>query len=97
MALAVTSFAGGPYLTLMPVFAEEVLGAGPQGYGGLMTAVGAGALCGAFVMHRLTGEVLRMAPAVAAMTFGVAIVAAGAGASGAGRPAGSSRKRWVSG
>ncbi len=75
MALAVTSFAGGPYLTLMPVFAEEVLGAGPQGYGGLMTAVGAGALCGAFVMHRLTGEVLRMAPAVAAMTFGVAIVA----------------------
>lgn len=75
LALALTSFAGGPYLTLMPVFAEQVLGTDSRGYGLLMTTVGAGALCGAFVMSRLGRDALKAAPSVAAITFGVALMA----------------------
>ncbi len=71
LALAVSSFAGGPYLTLMPVFAEQVLGAGATGYGVLMTTVGAGALFGALMMSRLSGERLQRAPEMAAIGFGV--------------------------
>ena len=59
LALAVSSFAGGPYLTMMPVFAREVLGADADGYGLLMTTVGAGALCGALAMGRLRPGCLR--------------------------------------
>lgn len=71
LALAVTSFAGGPYLTLMPVFSEQVLGTDSAGYGLLMTTVGAGALLGAFAMSRLSGERLRQAPELAAISFGL--------------------------
>ncbi len=71
LALAITSFAGGPYLTLMPVFAEDVLKSGSEGYGMLMTAVGAGALFGAFAMSRLSDGQLRRAPEVAAISFGL--------------------------
>lgn len=74
LALALTSFAGGPYLTLMPVFAEQVLGADSRGYGLLMTMVGAGALCGAFVMGRMRQGALKAAPSVAAVGFGLALV-----------------------
>ena len=71
LALAITSFAGGPYLTLMPVFAEQVLGTNSAGYGMLMTAVGAGALFGALAMSRLSGAALRQAPELAAIGFGL--------------------------
>jgi predicted MFS family arabinose efflux permease len=71
LALAVTSFAGGPYLTLMPVFSEQVLGTDSAGYGLLMTTVGAGALMGAFAMSRLSGARLRQAPEMAAVSFGL--------------------------
>ena len=75
LALAVSSFAGGPYLTMMPVFSSQVLGAGPGGYGLMMTMVGAGALCGAFMMSRLTADILARAPSVAAIGFGLALIA----------------------
>lgn len=75
LALAVSSFAGGPYLTLMPVFVEQVLGSDSAGYGLLMTTVGAGALLGALAMSRLSGERLRKAPEVAAIGFGVWMMA----------------------
>lgn len=75
LALAVSSFAGGPYLTMMPVFAREVLGADADGYGLLMTTVGAGALCGALAMGRLRPDLLAKAPSVAAIGFGIFLVA----------------------
>lgn len=75
LALAVTSFAGGPYLTLMPVFAEQVLGTDSAGYGMLMTTVGAGALFGALAMSRLSGAKLRQAPEIAAISFGLWVTA----------------------
>lgn len=74
LALALTSFAGGPYLTLMPVFAEQVLGVDSRGYGLLMTTVGVGALCGAFVMGRMRSDILKAAPSIAAVGFGIALI-----------------------
>ncbi len=47
---AVFSIGGVPYLTLMPVFARDVLGLGPSGYGTLLTFVGVGALTGALAL-----------------------------------------------
>ena len=44
---AVFSILGVPYLTLMPVFARDVLGLDASGYGTLLTFVGVGALAGA--------------------------------------------------
>ncbi len=75
LALALSSFAGGPYLTMMPVFAREVLGGDADTYGLLMTGVGMGALGGAFVMGRLRGRMLSLAPTLAAMGFGICLVA----------------------
>lgn len=45
--VAVFSFLTLPYLTLMPVFTEDVLMTGAQGLGFLMSAVGVGAVAGA--------------------------------------------------
>ncbi len=45
--VALSSFLTLPYIVLMPVFAEDVLRVGSDGYGFLMTAVGGGAILGA--------------------------------------------------
>ncbi|MFB0546505.1 MAG: MFS transporter, partial [Anaerolineae bacterium] len=45
--VAVSSFFTLPYIALMPVFARDVLQAGPEGLGFLMTGVGIGAIAGA--------------------------------------------------
>jgi MFS family permease len=45
--VAISSFLTLPYVTLMPIFARDVLLSGPEGLGFLMTAVGAGAIVGA--------------------------------------------------
>lgn len=45
--VAVSSFFTLPYIALMPVFARDVLQAGPEGFGFLMTGVGIGAITGA--------------------------------------------------
>ncbi len=74
IALAVSSFAGGPYLTLMPVFASEVLGESSREYGFLMTAVGAGALLGAVAMSMLSVKRLAHAPVWAACLFGAGLI-----------------------
>jgi predicted MFS family arabinose efflux permease len=50
---------GTPYLTLMPVVARDQLGLGPDGYGGLLTAVGSGGLAGALF---LAGPGSRLPP-----------------------------------
>jgi len=48
--VAVSSFFTLPYIILMPVFARDVLEAGPEGLGFLMTAVGIGAISGALLV-----------------------------------------------
>src|SRR5690606_9721548 len=56
---AVFSICGVPYLTLMPVFAREVLGLDASGYGALLAAVGVGALVGALSLASLASRVSR--------------------------------------
>jgi MFS family permease len=53
--IAIVSFAGLPYLVLMPIFADRILHAGPEGLGILMCANGLGALGGALLMATRTG------------------------------------------
>lgn len=54
LLIAVISFAGMPYTVLMPIFADRILHAGPQGLGLLMGATGVGALGGALLLASRT-------------------------------------------
>lgn len=54
--VAISSFFTLPYVTLMPVFAEEVLDVGAEGLGFLMAAVGAGAVVGALAVANVRAE-----------------------------------------
>ena len=54
MALAlIPSVIAMPYNALMPIFAEDVLHVGPEGYGALLSAAGFGAFVGTFVVATL--------------------------------------------
>lgn len=54
---ALLSVFGFPFLPLMPVFARDVLHTGPGGYGGLMVAVGVGAMLGALALAAFSSRV----------------------------------------
>ncbi|HEY0971434.1 MAG TPA: MFS transporter [Gemmatimonadales bacterium] len=56
---AVYSVFGLPYLTLMPVFARDVLGLGASGYGALLSFVGVGAITGALSLAAVGRRVRR--------------------------------------
>jgi MFS family permease len=56
LLLGVTAGIGFQYVLLLPVYARDILHAGPRAYGLLVTAFGAGALLGAV---RLTGRSAR--------------------------------------
>ncbi|MBI3535406.1 MAG: MFS transporter [Deltaproteobacteria bacterium] len=45
--MGIVNLVGVPYMVLMPIFADHILGAGPSGLGILMSMAGAGALLGA--------------------------------------------------
>jgi MFS family permease len=72
---ALVSLFGFPYLTLMPVFARDVLHVDARGYGLLMAAVGGGAVLGALSVAlfgaRVTKGRLQTAGGIA---FGMALV-----------------------
>jgi MFS family permease len=77
--IAVYSIFGFMYLTMMPVFAREVLHTGASGYGLLLTFVGAGALTGALSLATVGGRIRRgklfsiSAYAFAALTIAFAL------------------------
>jgi MFS family permease len=73
--LAGSSLFGTCYLTLMPVFARDVLHGGSDDLGFLMASVGAGALLGAIVISRVPAEVLPRMPYISAVGFGFALMA----------------------
>jgi MFS family permease len=53
LLLVLGSLFGRSYQTLMPIFARDVLGVGPEGYGLLLAAPGGGAILGAFGLAAL--------------------------------------------
>jgi len=48
---------GWSYTVLMPAFTRDVLGLGETGYGALLAASGAGALCGALIVSALSDKI----------------------------------------
>ncbi|MFW6078075.1 MAG: MFS transporter, partial [Gemmatimonadota bacterium] len=70
-----TSFFAVPFIILMPVFATDVLGGGPDTLGFLMTAQGVGALAGAlFLAARETNRGLGRLIALAVATLGTGLI-----------------------
>lgn len=73
--LAAVALVGMPYVVILPVFAEEVLGGGPRTLGLLMSAAGLGALLGAlWLATRSTVRGLSAVIVVAGMMFGAGLV-----------------------
>ena len=75
LLLAGSSLFGTSYITLMPVFARDVLHGGSDAFGLLMAAIGAGALLGAIGISRVPQLVLGRLPFLAAACFGASLVA----------------------
>ncbi len=76
LLIVVSSLFGAPYSILMPVFARDVLGAGPRGLGLLMGSAGLGAVLGALHLagrrsYRGAGTIV----AIAMASFGASLVA----------------------
>lgn len=74
--LLLSSLFGMAYPTMLPLFARDVFGAGPEGYGALMTATGVGSLGGTLVVATFT--VVRGSGRLvigALIAFGVTLVA----------------------
>ena len=75
LLLAASSFFGASYLTLMPVFARDVLHGGSESLGLLMASVGGGALGGALIMSRVPHAFLTRVPMASAVLFGLFLMA----------------------
>lgn len=73
LLLAMSSLFGTSYLTLMPVFARDVLHGSSDLLGFMMSAVGAGALTGAIVISRFPARLLPVVPYFASALFGAAL------------------------
>lgn len=74
--IAIVSFTGMPYMVLMPIFANRVLGGGPNTLGVLMGSAGLGAIVGVlWLARRPTVLGLGRVTAVAGTMFGVGLVA----------------------
>jgi MFS family permease len=57
--MMLTSLLAAPFTTLLPVFARDILDAGPTGQGVLLSAMGMGALCSAVVIATLGPRLSR--------------------------------------
>jgi MFS family permease len=75
LLLGLSSVAGMPYSVLLPVFADRVLGGGPQALGFLTGASGAGALAGALSLAARRGvKGLGRYVVLASSAFGCALL-----------------------
>ena len=73
--IACCSAFGAAYLPLLPAVARDVLHQGSEGLGFLYGAVGGGALLGAYALARVPDRHLLATPVVAALSFGLALIA----------------------
>ena len=65
---------GAAYLSLLPAFARDILHGASTSYGSLMTAVGVGALAGAYGLSRIHERWLMIAPIFSAAAFGTGLI-----------------------
>ena len=72
--LASSSLFGTCYVTLMPVFARDVLHGSSDLFGYLMAGIGAGALMGALSVSRMPRETLVRVPFFASAGFGLSLM-----------------------
>ena len=73
--IAVCSSFGASYMTLLPAFARDVLHEGSTGLEFLYSAVGGGALIGAYALARVPDRHLKVAPPiVAALGLGISLI-----------------------
>ncbi|TAJ17264.1 MAG: MFS transporter [Dehalococcoidia bacterium] len=71
-----TSVFGGSYQNLLPIFADDILNVGPQGFGWMEAAAGIGGFLGTFAIIRVgTGGRAGLTMSVAAALFGICIAA----------------------
>lgn len=71
-----------PFATLLPVFARDLLGVGATGQGGLLTAMGMGALCSAVLVASLGDRLPRGLLMLGGVTlYGLSVTAFAASAS----------------
>ena len=76
LLLSYVSLFGMPYAVLMPIFAKDILGGGPQTLGFLLAAVGIGALIGAiYLASRKTLHGLDKVIVVGIGSLGVGVIA----------------------
>lgn len=76
LLLSYVSLFGMSYAVLMPVFAKDILGGGPQTLGFLLAAVGIGALIGAvYLASRKTLHGLDKVIVVGVAAFGIGVMA----------------------
>jgi len=76
LLLGALSLVGMPYVVLLPVFAEAVLGGGPRTLGFLMSAAGLGALLGAlWLAARRSIRGLSGVIVMSGMAFGTGLIA----------------------
>jgi MFS family permease len=75
LLLALVSFFGMPYIVLMPIFADRVLGGGTQALGLMMSAAGVGALVGDLsLVVRRNAKGLGRGIAIYVITLGALLV-----------------------
>ena len=75
LLMALTSIMGVPFIVLMPAFARDILHGGPHTLGFLMSALGAGALLGAFYLaSRISVKGLRKNIPLAVCVFGLGLI-----------------------
>lgn len=73
--LSLITLMGGPFMTLMPVFAKKVLHGGPQTLGMLISTIGVGAIVGAFFLaSRKNIYGLDRIIAVATLTYSFGLI-----------------------
>jgi MFS family permease len=76
IVVAVLSWTISPYSSLMPAFAKDIFGSGPQTLGLLLSSAGAGALVSMlYLAGRATIRGLGRVIAIAALTCGIALAA----------------------
>ncbi|MEQ8203424.1 MAG: MFS transporter, partial [Smithellaceae bacterium] len=75
LLMALTSIIGIPFIVLIPAYAKDILQGGPQTLGFLMSAMGAGALFGAFYLaSRVNVKGLRKNIPLAVCVLGLGLI-----------------------